>query len=91
MPMTDVILSVEGLKKSYDDVIAVDGLDFSIEAGQCFGLLGPNGAGKTTTLQMLEGMESPTSGSVTYRGGPLPQDYQERIGIQFQATALQTF
>lgn len=89
--MTDVILSVEGLKKSYDDVIAVDGLDFSIEAGQCFGLLGPNGAGKTTTLQMLEGMESPTSGTVTYRGGPLPQDYQERIGIQFQATALQDF
>jgi ABC-type uncharacterized transport system, ATPase component len=59
MPMTDVILSVEGLKKSYDDVIAVDGLDFSIEAGQCFGLLGPNGAGKTTTLQMLKGWITP--------------------------------
>lgn len=91
MPMTEIILSVEGLKKSYDDVVAVDGLVFRIEAGQCFGLLGPNGAGKTTTLQMLEGMEEPTSGSVTYRGGSLPKDYQERIGIQFQATALQDF
>ena len=54
--MTEVILSVTDLKKSYDDVTAVDGLDFEIEKGECFGLLGPNGAGKSTTLAMLEGM-----------------------------------
>ena len=89
--MTDPILAVEGLRKSFDDVTAVDGLDFHIRDGQCFGLLGPNGAGKTTTLQMLEGMEAPSSGQVRYRGGPLPSNYQERIGIQFQATALQDF
>jgi len=87
--MSDWILEVSGLKKSFDDVVAVDGLDFRIRTGQCFGLLGPNGAGKTTTLAMLEGMELPSAGEVRYQGGPLPSDYQERIGIQFQATALQ--
>ena len=89
--MTEVILSVTDLKKSYDDVTAVDGLDFEIEKGECFGLLGPNGAGKSTTLAMLEGMEDPTHGSVHYYGAPLPSDYQSRVGIQFQATALQDF
>jgi ABC-2 type transport system ATP-binding protein len=89
--MTEVILSVTDLKKSYDDVTAVDGLDFEIEEGECFGLLGPNGAGKSTTLAMIEGMEDPTHGSVRYYGGPLPSDYQSRVGIQFQATALQDF
>ena len=89
--MTEVILSVTDLKKSYDDVTAVDGLDFEIEKGECFGLLGPNGAGKSTTLAMLEGMEDPTHGSVHYYGAPLPFDYQSRVGIQFQATALQDF
>ena len=89
--MTEVILSVKDLKKSYDDVTAVDGLDFEIEKGECFGLLGPNGAGKSTTLAMIEGMEDPTHGSVRYYGDPLPSDYQSRVGIQFQATALQDF
>ena len=89
--MTDVVLSISGLGKSYDDVVAVDGLDFEIFKGQCFGLLGPNGAGKSTTLGMLEGMEEPTSGSVRYFGKPFPADYQDRVGIQFQATALQDF
>jgi ABC-2 type transport system ATP-binding protein len=89
--MSEVILSVTDLKKSYDDVTAVDGLDFEIEKGECFGLLGPNGAGKSTTLAMLEGMEDPTHGSVRYYGDPLPSDYQSRVGIQFQATALQDF
>ena len=57
--MPEVILSVSGLEKSYDEVVAVAGLDFEIAKGECFGLLGPNGAGKSTTLAMLEGMEDP--------------------------------
>ena len=89
--MSELILSVTDLKKSYDDVIAVDGLNFEIEKGECFGLLGPNGAGKSTTLAMLEGMEDPTYGSVRYYGVPLPADYQSLVGIQFQATSLQDF
>ena len=89
--MPEVILEVSNLKKSYDNVVAVDGLDFKIKKGQCFGLLGPNGAGKTTTLAMLEGIEIPSEGEIRYKGNFLPRNYQELIGIQFQATALQDF
>ena len=89
--MNDVVLSVSALKKSYGEIVAVDGVDFEILEGQCFGLLGPNGAGKTTILAMLEGMEEPSGGFISYRGDVLPADYQEHIGIQFQATALQDF
>lgn len=87
--MSDTVLQVRGLRKVFADVCAVDGLDFSIIKGQCFGLLGPNGAGKTTTLDMLEGIENPTAGVILYRNRPIPRDYQSRIGIQFQSTALQ--
>src|SRR4051812_34331552 len=48
-------LSVRGLRKSYKDVVAVDGLDLEVHSGECFGLLGPNGAGKTTTIEICEG------------------------------------
>ena len=89
--MPEVILEVSNLKKSYDNVVAVDGLDFKIKKGQCFGLHGPNGAGKTTTLAMLEGIEIPSEGEIRYKGNFLPRNYQELIGIQFQATALQDF
>jgi len=50
------------LRKSYKDVIAVDGLDLEVQAGECFGLLGPNGAGKTTTVETCEGLTAPDSG-----------------------------
>jgi ABC-2 type transport system ATP-binding protein len=46
-----VALRVTGLRKAYQDVVAVDGLDLEVRAGECFGLLGPNGAGKTTTVE----------------------------------------
>ena len=85
------ILALNSVSKQYDDVLAVNALSFKILEGQCFGLLGPNGAGKTTTLEMIEGMTPPSSGAIHYRGGPVPSDYQDRIGIQFQATALQDF
>lgn len=85
------VLTLDHVSKHYDDVLAVNALSFEIIEGQCFGLLGPNGAGKTTTLEMIEGMTPPTSGEIRYRGGPVPANYQDRIGIQFQATALQDF
>ncbi len=55
------------LRKTYPakpPVEAVRGLDLEIQIGECFGLLGPNGAGKTTTIEILEGLMTPTSGTV---------------------------
>lgn len=88
--MTD-ILRVENLSKNYGQVKAVDGVNFAIPEGICFGLLGPNGAGKTTTIEMMEGITAPTSGRVLFRGTPIGQDFKKKVGIQFQTTALPEF
>ncbi len=85
------LIEARDLVRLYPGVRAVDGISFAVEPGQCYGLLGPNGAGKTTTLEMLEGIQSPTSGTVLFKGRPLDGVYFESIGIQFQATALQDF
>ena len=45
-------LRLRDLRKTYKDVVAVDGIDLDVRAGECFGLLGPNGAGKTTTIEI---------------------------------------
>lgn len=63
-----VLIETHGLTKHYGDIVAVDGLDLSVRAGEIFGLLGPNGAGKTTTILMLLGLTEPTSGSVEVCG-----------------------
>jgi len=55
-------LSVRALRKTYDDVVAVDGLDLEVGTGECFGLLGPNGAGKTTTIEICEGLLTADAG-----------------------------
>ena len=63
--MTDEApVAARGLVKRYGDLVAVDGVDLSVERGDVFGYLGPNGAGKTTSLRMLLGLIRPTSGSV---------------------------
>ncbi len=85
------VLEVHNLVKQFRSVRAVDGISFDVAEGHCFGLLGPNGAGKSTTIEMLEGLLPPTSGDVRFRGGPLDKHYRERVGIQFQTTALQDF
>jgi len=83
------VLEVRDLVKHYPRVRAVDGLSFEVQEGSCFGLLGPNGAGKSTTIEIMEGLLKPTSGQILFRGAPLGGHYRERVGIQFQNTALQ--
>ncbi|HSN16697.1 MAG TPA: ABC transporter ATP-binding protein [Gammaproteobacteria bacterium] len=85
------ILEVRGLIKRYPGVTAVDGIQFAVEAGECFGLLGPNGAGKTTTVEMMEGITEPSAGEVRYRDKPVDSRFRQAVGIQFQSTALQDF
>jgi ABC-2 type transport system ATP-binding protein len=84
-------ISIRGLVKRFGDVVAVDGLDLEVRRGECFGLLGPNGAGKTTTIEILEGLQEPTSGEVAVLGLSWARDAQRiraRIGVQLQETVL---
>jgi ABC-2 type transport system ATP-binding protein len=72
------VLQIHDLTKRFNDVVAVDGLSFSIARGEIVGILGANGAGKTTTLQMILGLIRPTSGRIEIFG----QDHeQHRIEI----------
>ncbi len=81
--MNPMILAT-GLQKSYAGQRVVNGLNLSINKGECFGLLGPNGAGKTTTLRILLGLTTPDAGSITLCGLPVPQAAREariRVGV----------
>ena len=82
------LLETRKLTKKYKELTAVNELDLSISTGVCFGLLGPNGAGKTTTLEMIEGILPPTSGEILFHGKPVGLEFREKMGIQFQSTAL---
>jgi len=66
--MQEEAIRVEGLAKAYGDVEAVQGLTFSVAAGEVFCLLGPNGAGKTTTTEILEGYRARSAGEVRVLG-----------------------
>ncbi|MCG7956432.1 MAG: ATP-binding cassette domain-containing protein, partial [Candidatus Thiodiazotropha endolucinida] len=85
------MIEAQNLCKHYPGVKAVNGVSFHIPRGVCFGLLGPNGAGKTTTVEMLEGIITPSSGKILYKGEPLGQRFRNEAGIMFQHTALQEF
>ncbi len=62
------VIETRGLTKRYGDVLAVNGISFTVEPGQVFGFLGPNGSGKTTTIGMLLGIITPTAGEVRLLG-----------------------
>jgi ABC-2 type transport system ATP-binding protein len=59
------VINITGLRKEFDDLVAVQGLDLSIPSGEIYGLIGPNGAGKTTSIRMACGLLEPTQGNVT--------------------------
>jgi ABC-2 type transport system ATP-binding protein len=68
------ILSVEGLRKTFGEVRAVDGVSFHVAPGEIVGLVGPNGAGKTTTINMILGVLEPTAGRIAVEGIDLKAD-----------------
>lgn len=68
------MIEVEGLRKSYREVVAVDGLSFGVAPGEVLGLVGPNGAGKTTTLRCLAGILPPDAGRIRLGGHDLLRD-----------------
>lgn len=91
--MNEWAIRVKELRKQYPGrdgpVHAVNGIDLEIRVGECFGLLGPNGAGKTTTVEILEGLNQPTSGDVEVLGlrwQSHAKAIRERIGVTLQET-----
>jgi ABC-2 type transport system ATP-binding protein len=89
--MPDSVISVRGLRKSYDGYEAVRGIDLEVRAGEIFAFLGPNGAGKTTTVEILEGYRTPDGGEVAVLGvDPQRADrgWRQRVGFVLQESRL---
>jgi ABC-2 type transport system ATP-binding protein len=85
------IIEVEKLVKTFGDFTAVDGVSFSVEAGEIFAFLGPNGAGKSTTIKMLTTLLHPTSGTIRIDGHDPVADsdaVRRAFGIVFQDPSL---
>jgi ABC-2 type transport system ATP-binding protein len=73
-------VELAGIRKTFENIIAVDSLDLRIPHGSTYGLLGPNGAGKTTTIRMMLRIIDPDTGSIRFFGEPLSQRGLDRIG-----------
>ncbi len=85
------VVTARGLRKHYGEQVAVDGIDFDIPRGRCFGFLGPNGAGKTTTLRMILGLTPISAGSLSVFGLAIPERAREvrsRVGVVPQTDNL---
>jgi branched-chain amino acid transport system ATP-binding protein len=88
------VLQVKGLSKHFGGVRALDGVDFSVPAGQCVALIGPNGAGKSTCFACLAGQQVPTVGEVLWQGQSLlakPPAERQRLGVARTFQVAQTF
>lgn len=89
--MSDFAIFTQGLRKTFGNVTAVDGLDLAVRRGEIFGLVGPDGAGKTTTLRLLCGILLPTEGQAKVAGFDVvaaPEEVKARIGYLSQRFSL---
>jgi len=79
-----VVVRARALRKLFGSAVAVDGIDFDVREGECFGLLGPNGAGKTTTSKMVTGVSPRTSGELDVLGqdiGRFGREVKRSLGV----------
>jgi ABC-2 type transport system ATP-binding protein len=92
--MSDRVVEVHDLRKSYGDLEAVRGISFHVDRGEVFAMLGPNGAGKTTTTEILEGYRPRSAGDVSVLGhdpAKRERSLKERVGIVLQSTGIDPF
>src|SRR4051812_42969493 len=92
--MSERVIEIEGLRKSYGDFEAVGGIDIHVDRGEVFALLGPNGAGKTTATEILEGYRQRSAGTVSVLGhDPAKAEHalKQRIGIVLQSTGVDPY
>ena len=90
MRAAEIDVRLEGIRKTYGDVVAVDRVDLEIPAGEFFTLLGPSGSGKTTTLRLIAGFERPDEGRVELAGADVTNraPYERDVNTVFQDYAL---
>jgi len=81
-------LELLGVRRSFGDVVALDGVTFSVAPGELFGFVGRNGAGKTTTMRIVCGLLGADDGSVTWRGQAIDARVRERIGYMPEERGL---
>jgi ABC-2 type transport system ATP-binding protein len=89
--MSEAVVQIKNLYKSYGKIKAIDGISFNVSKGEIFGMVGPNGAGKTTAIECIEGLRKPSSGSIDVLGFNPTKDgrnLRKYIGIQLQQSEL---
>jgi ABC-2 type transport system ATP-binding protein len=86
--MTAMELEIDGLRRRYGTVTALDGLTFSVPAGQVFGFLGPNGSGKTTTMRAIFGVTALDAGEIRWRGKPVDEAARRTFGYMPEERGL---
>jgi ABC-2 type transport system ATP-binding protein len=92
--LSEPVISIKGLRKSYGETEAVRGIDLEVNRGEIFAFLGPNGAGKTTTVEILEGYRKRSGGEVAVLGEDperARRDWRQRIGIVLQSCRLDPY
>ncbi|GAA0978159.1 ATP-binding cassette domain-containing protein [Acrocarpospora macrocephala] len=82
------MLDITGLRKTFQEKVALDGVSFAVRPGEMFGFVGANGAGKTTTMRIVMGVLSPDAGQVSWQGRPLGFAERRRFGYMPEERGL---
>ena len=86
--MSGIAVRLEGVRKTFKNLVAVADLSLDVRAGELFGLLGPNGAGKTTTLRMITNILRPDAGRIEILGQPAGEATRDRLGYMPEERGL---